>query len=156
MLVEKSSSVQGEWLDKKTVVTGDSIRIETEAKEEPNPRGQKEDSTQLVCKVLVKGKSRKAINIAINSPSKNALVDTYGKDTKEWVGKVFTAHVEKVVVGGKRGTALYLIPEGMIMKESDDGFLYIGHADSESGKPLEKKSEEEGSVGDVEVGDIPF
>jgi hypothetical protein len=137
MKVNKSSSVQGSWVDKKLLQIGDVMKIVSEASEQPAPQGER---MQLVAKVLIRGKSKEPENIAINAPTKNALIDAFGDDTSDWVGKIVTVHVELGIFSGKRGIALYLIPAGMIMKESDDGYIYIGHKDGESGKPLTSKS----------------
>lgn len=128
-IVQRTSSVQGKWLDKKEVENGDKVKIVSEATQQVNPQG----GFQLVAKVSVKSKTTEPVNVSINGPSKNALIDAFGEDSQMWVNKVVTAAIEKVVVGGKRGIALYLIPDGMVLKESDDGFLYIGHPESESG-----------------------
>lgn len=155
-IIEKSSSVFGKWLDKKALVNGDVIKIVSEASEQPNRQG---DGTQLVVKVLVKGKSKEPENFSINTQSRNALIDAFGKDTKEWVDKVLNIAVEKVIVAGKRGIAVYLIPEGMVMKENADGFVYVGHPESESGKVKESKGGSEPvdyPEEEINAEDIPF
>ena len=129
MKVNKST---GSWLDKKSLVTGDIIKIVSEAEDVPSNLGDG-SGTQLVAKVLVKRTSKEAQNFAINAQSKNALIDAFGDDTANWKDKVVTVNIEKTIIAGKRGIAAYLIPDGMVLKESDDGFVYIGHIDSDGG-----------------------
>ena len=47
-------------------------------------------------------------NISLNRATINGLVDEFGEDSEQWL----TAETEKVVVGGKRQTALYLVADG--------------------------------------------
>ena len=120
----------GSWLDKSILVNGDKLKITSEAVNQPTTQG---DTMQLVAKCHVKDKVLEDKFFSINSQSKNALIDRYGDDTINWIDKILTVNIEKTMIAGKRGIALYLIPENMILKESDDGYIYIGHSDSDSG-----------------------
>lgn len=150
----KSSSVNGKWVDKKTLVTGDIIKIVSEASEQPNNQG---DGVQLVAKVLVKGKSKEPENFSINAQSKNALIDAYGQDSKDWVEKTVNVHIERIFIGGKRAIMALLVPEGMVLKEGADGYIHIG-------KPEETKVTGPRSTDEIypddenakDLGDIPF
>lgn len=148
--VQRSSGVGGKWLDKKALVVGDVIRIETEAQEIANQQG----GMQLVAKVTVKGWGKETENFAINVPSKNAIIEAHGDDTNDWIGKSFTVHPEKTIIGGKRGIVAYLIPDGFELQETDDGYVNIRRVG---------KSENKGDLPTVEYPentvapeDIPF
>lgn len=120
MKATKSSAVQGKWFDKKSLKTGDLAKLKSEATEEPSQMG----GMQWVAKLAVKGHTE-AANIAINKPSKNALIEAFGEETRDWVDKVLTLHVETAIVSGKRGVALYLIPEGFAVREDEGGYLVV-------------------------------
>lgn len=151
-IISRSSSTFGKWLDKKALVTGDKIKIVSEATEQPSTLN---DSMQLVAKVVVKDKVKEPENVAINMQSKNALIDAYGTDTSAWINKVVTATMENTTVGGKRVRVLYMIPEGMVLKEGTDGFLHIGREEAEQPAakelPVVEYPEE-----DINPADIPF
>ena|SRR3990167_544643 len=148
MKVTKSSGVQGKWLNKKVVKTGDIAKIKTEATEEPSPLG----GTQLVARLHVKDQAEPA-NIAINKPSKNALIDAFGDDTANWIDKLLTLHVETAIISGKRGVAMYLVPEGFEVKEDSGGYLVVtrkGETNLERPRVLGNPEDE------VNSDDIPF
>lgn len=118
----KFSKSTGAWLDKSTLESGTKLTLVTEAIEQEGQNG-----TQIVAKAKVEGQSESR-NVAINNPSKNALIDAFGPDSINWVDKPLSTHVEKTVVGGKRGYALYLIPEGFELGEDSEGYVVISKA----------------------------
>lgn len=143
--VTKSSGSGGMWLKKDELKNGDIMKLVSEAKDEEGQNG-----TQLVAKCRIKGQEGDAMNVAINKPSKNALIDAFGDDTKEWVGKLLTIQVEKGVFAGRRGIAMYLVPEGFELTEDEGGYLVI----LKIGGTTEKNT----VADDVEIDpdDIPF
>lgn len=142
MKVTQSSSVQGKWLDKKTLKTGQRAKIKSEATEQPSQQG----GTQLVAKLLVEGQIEPS-NVAINKPSKNALITAYGDETSNWIDKTLTLHIETAIISGKRGVAMYLVPEGYEVKEDAGGYLVVSKVgDAVSDYPQE----------DINLDDIPF
>lgn len=143
MIVQESSSVVGKWIDKKMLKSGDIAKIKSEATEQPSQQG----GTQLVAKLLIKGQIDPA-NVAINKPSKNALIKAFGNDTKDWMDKELTLQVETAIVSGKRGIALYMIPNGYELKEDAGGYLVIVK------KGVEVESTYPEST--VNIDDIPF
>ncbi len=151
MKVSKSSG-GGAWLDKKKLQNGDMIKILTDAVEVENQQG----GTQLVAKVKVKGMDGD-FNCGINGASKNAFIEAYGDDTADWVDKVVTVNVEKTVVAGKRGIALYLIPGGFEVSEDRAGYVQITPIGSANAKKDDtEESQEEYSGPDINPDDIPF
>lgn len=145
MKVTKSSGAGGKWLDKKELRVGDVGKLKTEATEQTSQQG----GTQLVAKLHVKGQSEPA-NVAINTPSKNALIDAFGDDTANWVDKLLTLHTEKTVIAGKRGVALYLTPEGFEVTEDSGGYIIVQRIGSATPPPPTPVDEE------IDPDDIPF
>lgn len=119
MKVNRSSNSGGAWLNKETIQNGDQLKIVTEAQLVEGQNG-----AQLVAKVRERGGSD-SVNVSINNTTKNALIEAYGDDTKDWVNKIVTAAKERAVIAGKRSTILYLIPEDYELQEGADGFMTI-------------------------------
>ena len=138
MQVKKESNIQGAWLDKKTVKEGDKIEIASEAQETESQFG-----VQLVAKVKVGGNE---VKTNINKPSKNALIEAFGTETKDWVGKTVTAHLETGLTAGKRTVAIYMIPEGFEFTEDEGGYMTI----------INTSQEESDNSAVIEADDIPF
>lgn len=103
----------------KVKILNETIRVESRFKDnEGNAK------MQDVCKIKFQG-DEEAKNVNLNRATLRGLVDAYGKDSKEWVGKILTAHVENTSVAGKRVKALYLVPEGYSVEEDDEGYLQV-------------------------------
>lgn len=147
MKVQASSNIGGKWIDKKTVLSGSKAKIKTEATEQPSQQG----GTQLVAKLLIQGQTE-ALNVAINKPSKNALVAAFGDETMDWIDKVLTVQTEKTIVSGKRGVAMYLIPEGYELSEDVGGYVVI----SKIGETKEVKTPTNYTEEEINIDDIPF
>lgn len=147
-IATKSSGIGGKWLDKKTLKTGDIAKIKTEATEQPS---QQEGKTQWVCKLHVKGQVE-SLNFAINTQSKNALIDAFGEDTNNWIDKLLALEIEKTVIAGKRGVAAYLIPDGFELKEDSGGYLVIVKKGQISAAPVSNDYPQE----EIDPNDIPF
>jgi hypothetical protein len=147
MELPAENTVSGKWLDKKELNNTDMLKIVSEAKIEEGQNGP-----QLVCKVKVKGGDNEAKNIAINKPSKRALVEKFGNNTTAWIDQVFSIELEKTNVGGKRGLALYLIPEDYQVSEDENGYIVVNrksfHVENE---PTVQYPNEE-----INPEDIPF
>lgn len=117
----KFSKSNGAWLDKSTLRNGDIVKIVTEAAEQDNNQGGK----QIVAKVRVKGGDPEPKNISINAATKNALIDAFGDESQTWMDKLLTVHTEKTMIAGKRGIALYLLPEGYEIGEDASGYVVV-------------------------------
>ena len=111
----------GSWVDKKVLRVGDIAKIVSEAQEQDNNQGGK----QIVAKLRIKGDDGEAKNVAINTPTKNALIEAFGDESASWMNKLLTVHVEKTIIAGKRGIALYLVPEGYEVTEDAGGYVVI-------------------------------
>ncbi len=142
-----SNTTTGNWLDKKTLKTGDLLKITTEATEIVNQQG----GMQIVAKCKVKGQVGES-NVSINKPSKNALISAFGEDSVNWMDKPLTVHIEKTMIAGKRGIALYLAPEGYEVGEDDAGYLIIT-APNKKEKAVVK---DDIMDDEINIDDIPF
>lgn len=118
-IIEKSSGVGGSWIDKKALKTGDLLKLKSEAVWVESQNGK-----QLVAKISIKN-GEQNVNLGINSPSKDALIDAFGSDSKDWIDKLLTAHVEPGIFAGKRGIMLNLVPEGYVVGEDAAGYVVI-------------------------------
>lgn len=119
MQYKKSSGVQGGWIKASEIVSGTLVKLITETAPVAGEFGE-----QDVAKARFKG-MEEAKNVRLNKTTINGLIDAFGEDSKEWINKVLTAQTEKALVGGKRVTILYLVPEGYELKEMNDGFMAI-------------------------------
>jgi hypothetical protein len=141
------SSGGGAWLDKKELKGGEIAKLVSEAVEAEGQNGP-----QIVAKIRIKGQEGEAKNVAINAPTKNALIDAFGKDSKNWTNQLLTVSIEKTLIAGKRGIALYLVPEGFEVTEDAGGYLVIarkgGAAPAAPGIEYPKD--------DINPDDIPF
>ena len=148
----KSSGTGGKWIDKKALYDsgGGKVKLVSEAKEEPSNMG----GTQIVAKCRVQG-SEESVNIGINTPTKNALIDAYGDDSKDWVDKVLTAHLERTMVAGKRGIALYLVPDGYEVAEDSGGYLVIQKIGTSSSQS-DGSDDVDSPFEDEDADEIPF
>lgn len=120
MKVSRTTGGGGAWLKKDELKNGDILKIVSEATEQEGQNG-----VQLVAKCRVKGQTGDAVNMAINSASKNALIDAFGDDTESWMNKELTVEVEKGIFAGKRGIALYLVPHGFVVSTDAGGYVVI-------------------------------
>ena len=151
---KKSSGVAGAWVKAKDITSGVKCKLVSET--EPS-ESQWEGKTikNNVAKIRFAGQEGEAMNVNVNKPSINALIDAFGEDSKAWMGHLLTAHTEKMLVGGKRVTALYLIPEGYEIKEDEGGYLVIepiGKVEPPAVVARSKAAEAE----DINPDDIPF
>ena len=121
MKVPKSSGVNGKWIDKKALKKGDIAKIVSEATEVASQQG----GTQWVAKIKVKGWEGESQNISINKPTRGALIDAFGDESKDWIDKLLSIHVESMLISGKRGIAVYLLPEGYDVGEDTSGYIVI-------------------------------
>lgn len=149
MEYEKSSSIKGKWVVGSDVVSGSKAKLTIETAPTPSQFKNKDGSVKIqdVSKILFDG-SNEALNININRVSLDALISAFGKDSKKWVNIPFTVQTEKVLVGGKRQTAVYLIPDGFELKEDASGYMLITKIGEEDLPTI--------SPDDIDPKDLPF
>lgn len=115
----KSGGGGGAWVKASEVKSGTKAKLVSEA--EPM---EGEYGTQDVAKIRVDG-DPDTKNVRLNKPTIAGLIDAFGDDSKEWINKELTIHTEKMVIAGKRVTALYLLAEGCELGEDGGGFLVV-------------------------------
>jgi hypothetical protein len=123
---KSTTSVSGAWVRASEIKSGTRAKITTETKPIESNFTDKDGKAKMqdVCKIRFEGKDEE-FNVSINRATRDALIDAFGDDSIEWVGKILTATTEKMVVGGKRVTALYLVPEGYALSEDNNGYMVI-------------------------------
>lgn len=119
MLFQKKTSVQGGWVKAADVVSGTKCKLITEATKQEGEYGE-----QTVAKIRFQG-ADEALNVRLNNTTIGGLVDAFGPDSNDWIGKVLTAHTEKSMVSGRRVTVLYLLAEGYELREDSNGYLQV-------------------------------
>ena len=144
----KSTSVQGAWVKASELTNGTRAKLVSEV-----APGQGEYGMQDVGKLRIEG-DNETKNVRINKPTLNAFVEVFGVDSKEWINKPLTIHTEKMIVGGKRVVALYLLPENYELTEDSNGYMVItkknGEPKAETEETIEYPTE------NVDPKDIPF
>ena len=122
---QKSSSIGGKWAKGSELVGCSSAKIMTVTKPHPSAFLNKDGSVknQDVCKVSFEGKD--SLNVNLNRPTLNALIEAFGTDSNKWIGKELGVETEKVKVAGKTVTAFYLVPEGFKRMDDAEGYTII-------------------------------
>lgn len=142
MKVQKQVSIGGSWAKvNEDFKDGDLIKILDEGSVVEGEFGARK-----VFKVGFKGKEESK-NMSFNQTSINNLIDGYGDDTKDWVGKKALVFIVKQMVQNKLRNIAYLAPEGWTM--TDEG-QFVGP--DKADKELDKMAGEE----DINPDDIPF
>lgn len=138
MQYQKSSGTGGPWLDKDLVRMGQRFAILTEAKPiEEIYKGQ--PNIRNTVKVKVEGLTEPQ-NYDLNKPTINGLIDAFGDDSRNWIGKVLFAHVEKVRVSGRAGTMVILYPEGFKVQDDEGGYAVVVPVGTPEVKKFEAKA----------------
>jgi hypothetical protein len=98
-------------------------------------------------------------NIALNQSSINVLVDEYGEESADWVGREVRVLMKKDVVAGKRVIIAYLVADGWYLDDFGD------LAKETAPQPRQDQSQVPGRASmpdsysqarDLQPGDVPF
>lgn len=153
MKYEKQTGPSGAWLDKSTIRNKQKAKIVSETK--PIPGNFKNDDgsikNQDVAKVHFQGQ-QEAVNVNLNKPTIAGLIDAFGDDSVNWQGRVLTVELEKVRIGGRAVTALYLLPEGYEKADDENGYAVVRKAEI----PKETQVEGDYPQEDIDPSAIPF
>ena len=149
--MQYEKSVQGSWVKSDDVKSGTKAKLMSETAPKPSKFTDDEGKPKMqdVAKIRFEG-VEEPLNIALNRATIYGLIDAFGSDSKEWVGKTLVAQTEKMIVAGRNVRALYLIPDGFELTEDSGGFnviTKIGGAD---------KSEESQETDYIDPKSIPF
>lgn len=125
-MAKYQKSIGGTWAKAAEIQNGTKARIISETTHSQSQFKDKEGNARMqdVAKVRFDGKED-TLNVNLNRATIYGLIDAFGEESKDWMNKVLTVHTEKVVVAGKRVTAMYLVPEGFAAKENSEGYLEI-------------------------------
>jgi hypothetical protein len=105
---------------------GDILKVANEGKKVEGQFG-----TQDVFLIkLPKGEEK---NVSFNQTSLNGLIDAYGEDSKNWIGKDIKAHIIKQNVSGKFIDVAYFSHPDAELTES--GFVLPGQIQTEEISP---------------------
>ena len=123
---QKNEGVYGKWVKGSEIQTGTVAKLVSEVKPEPSQFQNKDGSMKMqdVGKIRFQD-GKESMNISLNRATIHGLIDAFGNDSKEWIGKLLTAVTERMVVGGKRVTAIYLLPEGYELIEDSEGYMKV-------------------------------
>ena len=129
----KNTFLGGAWVKGKDIISGTRCKLVSEANPQPSQFEDKEGKPKVqdVAKIRFEDKSD-PLNISLNRATINGLVDAFGEDSKDWIGRTLTVVTEKVLVAGKRVTAVYLLPEGYEAQEDENGYMVIVNPKKES------------------------
>jgi hypothetical protein len=123
---DKKDFVAGKWADKAELYEKRVKSAKTVSETNPETSGKfvKENGdpqTQDVCKVEFPGYDE-PLKVSLNRATINALVEAYGRNSKDWQGHELTVEIDKLP--GKK-FPLYLIPEGYKRIEDENGYSVI-------------------------------
>lgn len=104
-------------------------KIVSETNPETSTFKNEDGSPQMqdVCKVQFAGYDE-ALKVSLNRATIDALVNAFGRSSKDWQGHPLTVEVDKLP--GKK-FPLYLIPEGYKRIEDESGYSVIVKQDAD-------------------------
>ena len=111
---------------------GDKVKILSEGEVVSGQFGE-----QQVFKIETRNGEK---NYPMNQKTVNILIDAFGEDSKNWVGKEVEVITRKGVYAGKKGIASYLVTDGWELDEYGD-----------LTKPQEVESEDEINADEIPI-----
>lgn len=131
-MTKYQTSVFGSWVKGGDLQSGIQCELVSEAKPAISQFKDKDgnDKMQDVAKIKFSG-VEEIKNINLNRSTIDGLISAFGEDSKDWIGKPLIAVTEKVVVAGRRVTAVYLLADGYELKEDDGGYMKIVNPNKE-------------------------
>ncbi len=152
--MEYTKSVGGDWLDADKVVSGVKAKLVSEVVKQESKYKDTEGNfkTENVGKIRLQGADA-SVNIRLNWTSIYAMIDAYGKDSKEWVGKIITLKTVDAMVGDTMRTIVYTIPEGFELRKNAEKKMEIARVGD---APAPKDDSVEYPSNEPNPDDIPF
>lgn len=150
---QKQVSISGGWVKTAELKSGERAKIVSETVPQPSSFLDKKGNpkTQDVAKVRFESQ-KEPVNVSLNRATINALVDAFGEDSVAWQGHYLTVETEKMRVAGKAVIALYLIPEGYVRIDDENGYAVI----IKKGAAVQENPAQPPNEGEINVEDIPF
>jgi hypothetical protein len=127
MKYEKTQPIAGAWVKGAEVQPGTRVKLVSETTHVQSQFVDEktgEKKYQDVAKVLFSGDTE-AKNMSINRASLHGLIDAFGEESADWMNHILTVETEKVRVGGRAVTAVYLIPENYERVDDENGYTVI-------------------------------
>ena len=126
MKYTKNEFIGGSWVKGSEVQSGIKCRLASDTKRVESQFKNKDGSVkyQDVAQIVFEG-FKEPLNISLNRPTLNALIDAFGEESEGWKNKILTAVTEKVRVGGKAVVAVYLLPDGYEKVDDANGYAII-------------------------------
>ena len=124
---QKVVQVFGAWVKAAELKNGMKAKLMSEVVNQPSSFTDPKTGAiknQDVARVKFEGLND-ILNVSINRATMNALVDAFGEDDSKWQNQILTVETEKMRVGGKAVTALYLIPAGYKRIDDEQGYAVI-------------------------------
>jgi len=122
MQVKKRNTMQGDWARvKEDIFNGDIISILNEGKVVEGEYGDRNVFT-------IKTKNGEK-SLSFNQTTMNYVIDAYGVETKDWIGKEVKVWMVKSNIKGKIIDVVYLTAPDWI--ETNDGFGPAGKQDED-------------------------
>jgi hypothetical protein len=122
---DKKEFIAGKWADKAELFEKriTKAKIVSETNPESSTFKNEDGSPQMqdVCKAQFPSYTE-PLKITLNRATINALVDAFGRSSKDWQGHVLGLEIDKLP--GKK-FPLYLIPEGYKRIEDENGYSVI-------------------------------
>lgn len=139
MKISRKTSVEGNWAKMGSdIKDGDRLKILDAGQIVEGDFGPRKVFQVMTTK-------KQEYNLSFNQTSLNNLVEAFGEESEEWVGKVVKAFVVRQMVGDGLKNVGYLAAEGWMM--DDDGKFYNPEVAKErTGYPKD----------DISPDDIPF
>jgi len=102
----------GNYLKTKDVENGTTITIKNEGEWVESTMYKYEDGNpkvDFVVKVEVNGEEK---SMRVNKTNRDILIEAYGNDTAEWIGKTAVITKEKIMVAGEKKDTIVLDTQG--------------------------------------------
>jgi len=123
---KSAGAISGTWIKGSDVKSGVKAKLLAETMPRES-QFKNEDGTpkmQDVSKIKFQDKDD-TYNVALNRATIDGLVEAFGGESRNWVGKVLTAQTEKMIVAGRSVRALYLVPDGFEVSEDENGYMTV-------------------------------
>ncbi len=113
-------------MDADGLESGVKVKIVAETTKQDSKFKDKDGNTKTenITKVRVSGREE-AVNMRLNWPTIYGLIDAFGKESKDWIGKVLTVKTLEAMVGDTMRTIVYLIPEGFELAKNAEKKMEI-------------------------------
>ena len=149
------SKVSGQWAKGEALMDSKKAMIVTECLPIPSQFQNKDGSVKMqdVAKVKFEGVNE-PLNLSFNRASIGAMVEAFGSDSKKWVNQVVKVEVEQMRVAGKKVFAIYLIPDGFVKTDNEDGYAVISRVTDDI--PTVGVPDNTNSTGEIDISKVPF